>query len=260
MATGFVQRFKGKIKAAVIDLDAALTSGLFLKAGASFVKAGQIWTNAGAPVSGGSGTLANYALPGDLLTDTTNKVLYQNTNTSASPTWTAVREVSGNFNAAGLTSVTSVSNQQTPTTGGVTLANQTLAAGAVWRVKAYGTYTAASSATARNAEFSCFWGSTQLTKVTSVVLASTAQTTGWDVEFTLTASSTTALWLAGRLIEQSDVALTTTAADLDYIIVTATSNTGLSTGPQTLDFRVDTSASVVGDAVQVHSVIMERLL
>ena len=162
--------------------------------------------------------------------------------------------------AAGLTSATNVANQQTPTTGGVTLKNQTLVAGSTWRVKAYGTYVAANSGTARNAEFSCFWGSTQLTKVTSVVLASTAQTTGWDVEFTLTASSTTALWATGRLIEQSDVTLTTTAADLDYIILTAASNTSLSSGPQTLDFRVDTSASVAGDAFNVHSVIMERLV
>ena len=46
-------------------------------------------TNAGAPTSGTSGTLVGIAQPGSLLIDTTNKALYQNTNTAASPTWTA---------------------------------------------------------------------------------------------------------------------------------------------------------------------------
>ena len=46
--------------------------------------------NAGAPTNGTSGTLAGYAGPGCLLTDTTNAKLYINTNTKASPTWTVV--------------------------------------------------------------------------------------------------------------------------------------------------------------------------
>jgi hypothetical protein len=48
--------------------------------------------NAGAPTSGGSGTFQGtfLALPGALLIDTTNCVLYQNTNTKASPTWSAI--------------------------------------------------------------------------------------------------------------------------------------------------------------------------
>lgn len=53
---------------------------------------GVFWglVNAGAPTNGTSGTGANLAGPGCLLIDTTNKILYQNTNTKASPTWTAV--------------------------------------------------------------------------------------------------------------------------------------------------------------------------
>lgn len=46
--------------------------------------------NAGAPVNGTSGTGAGVAGPGCLLIDTTNKFLYINTNTKASPTWTKV--------------------------------------------------------------------------------------------------------------------------------------------------------------------------
>ncbi|MDA2936827.1 hypothetical protein MYX75_01005 [Acidobacteria bacterium AH-259-A15] len=47
------------------------------------------WRFAGVPVDGVSGTLAGIAEPGDLLIDTTNKTLYINTNTQASPTWTS---------------------------------------------------------------------------------------------------------------------------------------------------------------------------
>lgn len=48
----------------------------------------RIWQNAGAPVNGT--TFANKAAIGDLLIDTTNKKVYTNTNTLASPTWTVV--------------------------------------------------------------------------------------------------------------------------------------------------------------------------
>ncbi len=64
-----------------------------------------LWSNAGAPSNGTSGTLAGAASPGDLLVDTTNKTLYQNTNTLLSPTWTlkassAGGALSGTFNGA----------------------------------------------------------------------------------------------------------------------------------------------------------------
>jgi hypothetical protein len=44
-------------------------------------------TNAGPPTSGTSGSFAGYANPGALLIDETNGILYQNTGTRASPTW-----------------------------------------------------------------------------------------------------------------------------------------------------------------------------
>lgn len=46
-----------------------------------------LFTNAGTPTSGTSGTLANIATKGSLLADTTNGVLYVNRGTKASPTW-----------------------------------------------------------------------------------------------------------------------------------------------------------------------------
>jgi hypothetical protein len=44
----------------------------------------------GAPTNGTSGTYAGVAPKGALLNDTVNGLLYQNTNTQASPTWTKV--------------------------------------------------------------------------------------------------------------------------------------------------------------------------
>lgn len=49
-----------------------------------------IVTLAGAPVNGTSGSFAGQVGPGSLLIDFTNKFLYINTNTKASPTWTKV--------------------------------------------------------------------------------------------------------------------------------------------------------------------------
>ena len=49
-----------------------------------------IFSNAGTPTDGTSGTGAGFAGPGSLVTDTTNAVLYINSNTKASPTWTIV--------------------------------------------------------------------------------------------------------------------------------------------------------------------------
>lgn len=88
MSTGFVQRYKGKIKASEIFLDPS--NGIKLNGGTNgYVQQPNIWSNAGAPTNGGSGTFAGYANPGDLLVDTTDNRIYLNTGTLASPTWTA---------------------------------------------------------------------------------------------------------------------------------------------------------------------------
>jgi len=48
------------------------------------------WRNAGDPVDGTSGTKVGVADPGDILIDITNKKIYVNTNTQASPTWSQI--------------------------------------------------------------------------------------------------------------------------------------------------------------------------
>lgn len=54
----------------------------------------------GAPTSGTSGTFAKFAGPGSLLVDNVNAVLYVNTGTKASPTWTSVFPGTGSITPA----------------------------------------------------------------------------------------------------------------------------------------------------------------
>ena len=64
------------------------------RVGSLLMKSGvEIFTGAGTPTNGGSGTGANKAGPGSLYIDTTNKKLYQNTNTLASPTWLSLGDI-----------------------------------------------------------------------------------------------------------------------------------------------------------------------
>lgn len=62
--------------------------------------------NAGAPSNGGSGTGAGLCGPGSLLIDTTNKILYINTNTKASPTWTSIGGASTGVTINGIQTLT----------------------------------------------------------------------------------------------------------------------------------------------------------
>lgn len=154
---------------------------------------------------------------------------------------------------SGLTANTPVASTLTYTTGGITLATQTAAAGSVWRVRAYGQFVAATSATARNAQIACFWGTTQLTAITPAVVISVAQTTGWVVEFELTATSTTAIWTTGILTGRLSSATVS-----DNYMATAASTT-VTAGAQTLDLRVSSSVVVAGDSWTVQQVTIERL-
>lgn len=63
----------------------------------------RVYESAGAPTSGTSGTYAGEALPGAILSDTTNGVVYVNTNTQASPTWSKVGGLSGQASATAST-------------------------------------------------------------------------------------------------------------------------------------------------------------
>lgn len=156
---------------------------------------------------------------------------------------------------SGLTAVTAVTGSLTLATGGITLASQTAATGSVWRVRAYGTYAAASSANVRQLTMSCYWGTTQLTAITTGnVLASTAQTTAWSVEFTISTPSTTAAWNTGILSSQ------VTSATIPLNAVATPASVTVTSGAQTLDFRVgQTGTATATDTINVHQVLMERI-
>jgi hypothetical protein len=82
-------------------------------------------SNAGAPTSGTSGTGAGSAPKGSLLNDTTNGVLYMNTGTQASPTWTEVPSLlAGGITSAELMAATVAPRlrvyQETVTRAGMT--------------------------------------------------------------------------------------------------------------------------------------------
>lgn len=148
---------------------------------------------------------------------------------------------------------TTINATTTYTTGGATLLTQSSIAGQVWRVKAFGTFVAVTSATARNAQVAAFWGATQLVAVTAPVLISVAQTTNWELEFILTSSSTTAMWTAGYM--NNNVA---SAASRVQSQATPAS-TAVTAGPQTLDLRFSMSVVVATDQWVVQSVTFERL-
>jgi hypothetical protein len=155
--------------------------------------------------------------------------------------------------SGGLTGSTTVNDTTTYTSGGVTLASQTAASGSVWRVRAHGTFVAATSATARNAQVAAFWGSTQLVAITVAVLVSTAQTTNWNLEFILSGSSTTAIWTTGFFV--NEIGSTTLQTQSEATPAT----TAVTAGAQTIDLRVSMSTAVATDQWVVQQVTMERL-
>jgi hypothetical protein len=156
--------------------------------------------------------------------------------------------------AGGFTANTVINDTVTFTTGGATLTNQIALAGSVWRIRAHGTFTAVSSATARNAQMAAFWGATQLPGTATVVLVSTAQLTTWQAEIILSASSTTAVWTTGFFDGNTQ---SVAVARVQNNIAPAT--TTVTAGAQTIDLRFAMSAAVAGDIWTIQNVTIERL-
>lgn len=80
----------------------------------------RVWRYAGAPTDGAAGTYYGVAEKGDLLIDSTNANLYQNTNTQASPTWTQFAEGTGSGPSAGAVGEMAVAGTSTANAAGVT--------------------------------------------------------------------------------------------------------------------------------------------
>src|ERR1035437_6065289 len=160
----------------------------------------------------------------------------------------------------GLTTSTTINDTITPTTGGATLASQAAAVGSVWRVCAYGSFVAVSSVTARNAVIQPYWGTTALPSVAVVILVSVAQTTNWMCEFTLSGSSTTAIWTSGWLQNKFDYpAIVAGKSSGDKTGIATAATTSVTAGAQTIDLRFSMSSAVATDQWVVNNVTLERL-
>ena len=153
---------------------------------------------------------------------------------------------------AGRTANTSITNQTTFTTGGLTLPSQAPATNSTWRIRAFGQFDGRSSATARTAQVACFWGTTQLVAITPTVLASTAQVTQWQLEFNLTCSSATAIWTSGTLL--SRIASATALA-----VDNATPASTVISGTQTIDVRFRVSSGIASEGWIIQGLTIERL-
>jgi len=134
----------------------------------------------------------------------------------------------------------------------VTLPNQIMALNAVWRVRAFGSYTPVSSANARNlaatVSFATIGPSTW--NLSAVPTSSTTQCL-WSVEFTVTGLNTTSCNNTGYYSGQ----LTTTINAFNG------ATTSIPTGPQTMTFAVaQTGTLTAGDSIQVYSATIERLI
>jgi hypothetical protein len=165
---------------------------------------------------------------------------------------TSVTDASSIARNGGQTSNTSITNQTTFTTGGLTLASQAPATGSTWRIRAFGQFDARSSGTARTAQVACFWGGTQLVAITPSVLISTAQVTQWQLEFNLTCSSATAIWTSGTLL--SRIASATALA-----VDNATPASTTISGTQTIDVRFRVTTGVANEGWIIQGLTIERL-
>jgi hypothetical protein len=147
-----------------------------------------------------------------------------------------------------------VNSTTVPTSGGLTLPAQTLAAGTSWRIRASGAFTAANSAVVRSAEFALSWGGTLSAAVGVIVLASVAQSTGWQLELLLSAVSGTAANLAGFFINQIG-----SATLVNNLRIGSTLDSPLPAGAQTIDLQFFMSVVVAGDQWIIDQATIERL-
>ena len=228
-------------------------TGVVAALGVNTESAGAFVVNGGGLGTPSSGTVTNLTGTASININGTVGATTPNTGAFTTLAATSTVDTSALARASGLSSNTTVFNTTTYISAGITLASQTVTTNTTWRIRAYGQFTATNSATVRTARIACFWGSTQLVSITPTVLASTAQTTQWQVEFELVGTSTTAIWTTGSLM--SRIASATALA-----IDNATSaSTTVTAGAQTLDLRLSMSASVAGDSWVIQQVTMERL-
>ena len=157
--------------------------------------------------------------------------------------------------AGGLTSVTTINDTTTLTTGGITLSSKFLSRLNVAHPRLR--HVRASELSDFEVGSDCGrLGGTQLTAFSATnVTPSQAATNVFELEIDVVGTGTSAAWVTGKLI----IDLTSTNTSQRLYGITPTSNTGLPTGAQTIDLQFAMSAAVSGDSWNVQSVTIERL-
>lgn len=132
-----------------------------------------------------------------------------------------------------------------------------MALGSVWRVRAWGTVTSASSASARNLDIALFWGGTKINVVAAFVvkISTVATALPWEVEFLVNGGGASSANVLASGV--STIALGAAAAPIP--IQTFTSGVSVTSGSQTLDLQVAFSVLVSGDSSLAQGITMERL-
>ena len=156
--------------------------------------------------------------------------------------------------AGGLTTPTTINDTVTYTTGGITYSAPAISSGQVYRLRAMGTFVAANSATARNAQVAPYWGSTQLTANAIAVLTNLGQQSDWEVEIILTGASTTSIYTSSYFLGSMS-----NSTDFGFPGVTSGTTT-VSAGTQTLDLRFAMSVAVATDSWSVTQITFERII
>ena len=137
----------------------------------------------------------------------------------------------------------------------MTLANQSAATGSMWRVRAYGSYTGATSGVVHFGQVVPYWGSTPLMPGGALVKANLAQISTWEFECLIGCTGPSGVIVSP--IFTSGIGVTGPSAANQSR--TGPSYSAVTQGAQTLDLRFGMTGAAAADSWQVDAVTMERL-
>ena len=149
----------------------------------------------------------------------------------------------------------SISSPTSPTGAGVTLTNQTAATGSMWRLRAWGSYTGATSGVVHFGQVVPYWGATPLLPAGALVKANQAQQSNWDFECLL--SSTGPSGVVASPILTSGLGVSGASGSVQSI--TGPSYSAVTQGANTLDLRFGMTGAAAADSWMVNAVTIERL-
>lgn len=157
------------------------------------------------------------------------------------------------YASAGPSSSVTINDTVTYTSSGVTLASQTLAAGAYWTITVLGVTNVVSGA-ARSFKFGVYWGGTGANLGSLAVVASTAYAGNFRIDCFIYGASTTSAFTGIKILNNI-----TSGAGYNLIQVAPTTATGLPSGAQTLDFQFGMTSAVAGDYWRIDSIVFQRV-